>query len=124
MTKKLSVPQRLAAKMIGLYQSWSRTRPGVCRFTPSCSEYTNEAIQIHGFFKGSFFGLKRLLKCHPLGSWGYDPPPPAAVSSTVSSASSDNSSPGNLLSTDSSPAAVLSANPAEAVVKLASQTKK
>ena len=46
-----------------------------CRFTPSCSNYMIEAIQIHGAFKGGWLGLKRILRCHPFGGKGYDPVP-------------------------------------------------
>ena len=49
--------------------------PGVCRFRPTCSQYMIEAIKIHGIFKGMFLGLKRLLRCHPWGGYGYDPVP-------------------------------------------------
>lgn len=47
-----------------------------CRFTPSCSEYMIEALQVHGVWKGSWLGLKRILRCHPFGAKGYDPVPP------------------------------------------------
>jgi putative membrane protein insertion efficiency factor len=43
-----------------------------CRFHPSCSEYTKEAINKHGLFKGILLGTKRLLKCHPFHSGGVD----------------------------------------------------
>jgi uncharacterized protein len=44
-----------------------------CRFYPSCSEYAIEAIKMHGPAKGSFMGIKRILRCHPLHHGGYDP---------------------------------------------------
>ena len=44
-----------------------------CRFNPSCSNYTIQAIEQHGSLAGLYFGLKRLLKCHPFNSGGYDP---------------------------------------------------
>jgi putative membrane protein insertion efficiency factor len=46
-----------------------------CRFTPSCSNYTLEAIEEWGIFKGSWLGLKRIFRCHPWGGHGYDPVP-------------------------------------------------
>lgn len=46
-----------------------------CRFYPSCSNYTYQAIVKYGVFKGSFLGLKRLLRCHPWTKGGPDPVP-------------------------------------------------
>ncbi len=46
-----------------------------CRFSPSCSEYAMQAIQIHGAAKGSVLMAWRLLRCNPFGKVGYDPPP-------------------------------------------------
>ena len=48
---------------------------GVCRFYPSCSQYTYEAIQQYGVPKGVWLGIKRLSRCRPFGSSGYDPVP-------------------------------------------------
>ncbi|HCS79230.1 TPA: membrane protein insertion efficiency factor YidD [Patescibacteria group bacterium] len=48
---------------------------GTCRFAPSCSQYTEEAIRKHGIIKGLWFGSKRLLRCHPGNRGGYDPVP-------------------------------------------------
>ncbi len=45
---------------------------GQCRFYPSCSSYTREAISKYGVLKGSFLGIKRLLKCHPFHAGGID----------------------------------------------------
>ena len=47
--------------------------PSSCRFTPTCSEYTKQAILKHGIIKGTFLGIKRISKCHPWGKSGYDP---------------------------------------------------
>lgn len=49
--------------------------PPSCRFTPTCSHYTLEALKKHGLFKGSWLGVKRIAKCHPWGKSGYDPVP-------------------------------------------------
>ena len=46
-----------------------------CRYLPTCSEYSITAIKEHGLFKGFYYSLKRILKCHPLGEQGYDPVP-------------------------------------------------
>ncbi len=46
-----------------------------CRFFPSCSEFTMEALQKHGVFKGCWLGLRRLGRCHPWHPGGYDPVP-------------------------------------------------
>ena len=46
-----------------------------CRFTPTCSQYTAEAIKTYGPIKGIFLGVKRLSKCRPGGGHGYDPVP-------------------------------------------------
>ena len=44
-----------------------------CRFTPTCSEYTRQAIQKYGFFYGIKMGIKRIMRCRPGGGYGYDP---------------------------------------------------
>ena len=46
-----------------------------CRFYPSCSEYTIQAIQQYGFGKGVYLGVRRLLRCHPFHPGGFDPLP-------------------------------------------------
>jgi hypothetical protein len=50
--------------------------PASCRHYPSCSQYTIEAIKIHGILKGSWLAIKRISRCHPWGTSGYDPVPP------------------------------------------------
>ncbi len=50
--------------------------PKRCNFEPSCSEYTIEAIKIHGIFKGIYLGIRRILKCTPNREFTYDPVPP------------------------------------------------
>ena len=59
--------------LIKIYQKISKHTPKVCRFYPSCSEYTRQAIEKYGAFKGSWLGLKRIIRCSPLSNGGYDP---------------------------------------------------
>ncbi len=49
------------------------TGEGFCKFEPTCSEYTHQAINKYGFFKGSYKGLWRILRCNPWNSGGNDP---------------------------------------------------
>ena len=47
--------------------------PMACRFTPTCSDYAQEAILKYGVIKGGYLSLKRILRCHPWGGSGHDP---------------------------------------------------
>ena len=67
---------RLLVWLIRLYQSVSRRLPRVCRFCPSCSEYTVQALQTHGVLRGLALGCWRILRCNPLCQGGHDPVPP------------------------------------------------
>ncbi len=59
---------------IGVYRKWvSPLLPSACRFEPSCSAYAAEALARHGLWRGSGMAVKRLLRCHPWGGFGYDP---------------------------------------------------
>ncbi|MEE0128258.1 MAG: membrane protein insertion efficiency factor YidD [Eubacterium sp.] len=49
---------------------------GACRYTPTCSQYAIEAIEVHGVFKGSLLAARRILRCNPFFKGGYDPVPP------------------------------------------------
>jgi putative membrane protein insertion efficiency factor len=50
--------------------------PPSCRFTPSCSQYALEAVEVHGALKGSWLAIRRILRCHPFNPGGFDPVPP------------------------------------------------
>ena len=66
----------LMISMIRFYQRWLGTlKPPCCRFHPTCSEYTRLAILEHGPARGPWLGLKRIVRCHPWGGYGYDPVP-------------------------------------------------
>ena len=67
--------KKFLLKIINIYQFFSRLTPPVCRFYPTCSEYMKQAIVKYGVFKGTFLGIKRILKCHPFHPGGYDPVP-------------------------------------------------
>lgn len=69
-------------KIIRLYQiAISPIFPASCRFYPTCSNYSIEAISKHGVLKGLFLGTKRILKCHPFHEGGFDPVPEKNVNS-------------------------------------------
>lgn len=62
--------------MIRFYQAAvSPYLPSACRFTPTCSHYTAQAIAEHGLTRGGWLGVRRILNCRPGGGKGYDPVP-------------------------------------------------
>lgn len=69
--------RKLGIKLIKFYQK--RISPmfhflGIdCKYYPTCSEYTKQAIKKYGFLKGCILGMKRILKCNPFSKGGYDP---------------------------------------------------
>jgi len=68
----------LAIALIRTYEYTIRPVLGPsCRFLPSCSEYTRQALQTHGALKGAYLGLRRLCRCHPLHPGGIDEVPSA-----------------------------------------------
>ena len=67
--------RRLALGFIRGYQRVVVGKPPSCRFQPTCSRYGYEAIDRHGLGKGGWLTVRRLLRCHPWHSGGYDPVP-------------------------------------------------
>lgn len=62
--------------IIKIYQNFiSPFTPATCRYHPTCSHYTKEALQKHGFLKGMWLSIKRILSCNPWGGKGHDPVP-------------------------------------------------
>ena len=53
----------------------SPLKPNCCRFSPSCSRYSIDAIKMHGVLRGSWLALKRIMRCHPWGDAAFDPVP-------------------------------------------------
>jgi putative membrane protein insertion efficiency factor len=71
-----ALPARLTVASIRLYQlTLSRLFGSRCRFHPSCSQYTLEAVSRYGFWRGWGLGLRRLFRCHPFHDGGFDPVP-------------------------------------------------
>ena len=64
-------------RAIAAYQRAFEGRPSPCRFFPTCSEYSREAIETHGSGRGLWLTLRRLVRCRPFGPSGFDPVPPA-----------------------------------------------
>jgi uncharacterized protein len=67
--------KRILIRIIKLYQMIPGSFHNQCRHIPTCSNYAIEALEKHGSIKGSFLTIKRILKCNPWGTNGYDPVP-------------------------------------------------
>lgn len=65
----------LLLRIISLYQSTAPARTPRCRYLPTCSHYAAEAIERHGAARGTWLALRRVGRCHPFGSFGFDPVP-------------------------------------------------
>jgi putative membrane protein insertion efficiency factor len=66
----------LVLGLLRFYKQYvSPAMPPSCRFTPTCSEYTYEAIERYGVIKGGWMGIRRLARCHPWNPGGHDPVP-------------------------------------------------
>jgi uncharacterized protein len=68
------IPAKILAIMVRLYQlTISTIIPAQCRYYPSCSEYTRQALLQKGAIKGLFLGIWRIIRCNPWSKGGYDP---------------------------------------------------
>jgi len=68
--------RQLVLILVRFYQLCiSPVMPAHCIHTPTCSQYTIEAVQSHGVLRGVWLAVKRLLRCHPFSKGGYDPVP-------------------------------------------------
>jgi len=78
MTKRRAAPGAPAKALLFClrsYQALRAGRPSPCRHVPSCSSYAMEAIELHGARRGSWLAVKRVARCRPFGSRGFDPVP-------------------------------------------------
>ena len=78
MQNKLSISKRVAIAMVRMYQLAISPIIGgraACRFTPTCSEYTRQAIEKYGAIRGTIMGVRKICRCRPAGGFGYDPVP-------------------------------------------------
>ncbi|MFZ4719114.1 MAG: membrane protein insertion efficiency factor YidD [Ilumatobacteraceae bacterium] len=69
-------------RLVIAYQRAMEGRPSPCRFTPSCSAYAVEALEVHGTTRGLWLTVRRLVRCRPFGPSGWDPVPDLRTSST------------------------------------------
>lgn len=69
--------KKILISIINWYQKhislWLTTKEINCKYYPTCSEYTKQAIEKYGAFKGTILGIKRILRCNPFSKGGYDP---------------------------------------------------
>jgi putative membrane protein insertion efficiency factor len=70
------IMRRAALALLRFYKRFlSPLLPPMCRFEPTCSVYTMQAVEKYGFLRGSWLGVRRLSRCHPFNPGGWDPVP-------------------------------------------------
>lgn len=65
--------RRLGIRLIHLYRIVFAGLPSSCRYEPTCSHYTEQAIEKYGLLRGSWMGARRIARCNPWSAGGYDP---------------------------------------------------
>lgn len=71
--------KKILIRLITFYQTLPISNHNACKFIPTCSEYTKEAIMEYGAYKGTVMGMKRIMRCNPWNLGGYDPVPKKGV---------------------------------------------
>jgi putative membrane protein insertion efficiency factor len=74
-SRLIFMPRLVVGGVIRAYQVLASPFPSPCRYEPSCSTYALEAVRRHGALKGCWLGARRIARCHPFASGGYDPVP-------------------------------------------------
>ena len=75
--RNLISPSGILILLVMFYRKFlSPLKPACCRFEPTCSQYSLEALNCHGFFKGTILTVWRILRCQPFSRGGFDPVPP------------------------------------------------
>lgn len=84
------IRQALILLVRGYQRVLSPLKPPTCRFLPTCSAYTIEALQRHGAIKGGWLATRRICRCHPWGGHGYDPVPGSDAQSAITQPEQDS----------------------------------
>lgn len=71
----IRAPRYVVMGLIRAYQVLASPFPSPCRFAPTCSAYTLEAVRRYGVVRGGWLGLRRIVRCHPFHPGGFDPVP-------------------------------------------------
>jgi putative membrane protein insertion efficiency factor len=75
-TARPSLLARVLLLLLAVYRATAVFRQPRCRFSPTCSTYAVESVQVHGALRGSLHAVRRISRCHPWSPGGFDPVPP------------------------------------------------